>query len=154
MAPSRISFVATQSLDTKMMLMNFWFPKVESLASLMNQFCCIQSSSSSAASASLDTSCRNITSAAPVVLMTCTSADIRDFGNDASAFTFQLTRRNEPAHWCLIPGREVLSLISGIHWSWSKLCHFWKLVDAAVVGKGVCCHHDLIWVRICDSIAE
>jgi hypothetical protein len=31
-------------------------------------------------------------------LMTCSSADIRTFGNGASAFTFQLTRRNEPAH--------------------------------------------------------
>jgi hypothetical protein len=23
-----------------------------------------------------------------------------------------------------------------------------------VVGKGVCCHHDLMWVCICDSMAK
>jgi hypothetical protein len=124
------------------------------LTSLVYQFCCIQDSSSSAVSASLDTSCKKTISAAPVVLITCSSADIRNFGNDASAFTFQLTRRNEPAHWCLMPGRDVLSLTNGIHRSWSKLCHFWKLGDAIVVGKGVCCHHDFMWVRICDSMTR
>jgi len=97
-APSTIPSVATQSFDTKLMLINFCFPKAEKLTSLMYQLCCIQRSSRSAASDSLDTSCRKTTSAAPMSLMTCSSADIRTFGNGASAFTFQLTRRNEPAH--------------------------------------------------------
>jgi hypothetical protein len=81
------------------MLINFWFPEAEALASLVYQSCCTQDSSSSAVSASLDTSCRKTAFAAPLVLTTCSSADMRDFGNDASAFAFQLTRRNEPAHW-------------------------------------------------------
>jgi hypothetical protein len=115
MTPSRMPSLTVQSLDTRVMLMNFCFPKAEVLASPVYQFCCIQDSSSSAVSASLDTSCKNITSAAPVVSTTCSSADKRDFGNDAPAFAFQFTRRNEPAHRCLMPYEEVLSLTNGIH---------------------------------------
>jgi hypothetical protein len=35
MVPSRTLSVAAQSLGTKLMLANFWFPKAEALASLM-----------------------------------------------------------------------------------------------------------------------
>ena len=104
MAPNWIPSVATQSLETKVMLMNFWIPNAEASTSLMYQFRCTQVSSSSAVSCCRDTSCIKKTSAAPVTLTTSSSADIRDFGNGASAFTFQLTRRNEPTHWCLMPG--------------------------------------------------
>ncbi|RMZ71969.1 hypothetical protein GMOD_00006953 [Pyrenophora seminiperda CCB06] len=58
-------------------------------------------SSSRAVSPSFNTSWRNTTSALPIVLISYSSADIRDFSNGASAFTFQLTRRNKPDHYAI-----------------------------------------------------
>jgi hypothetical protein len=80
------------------MLMNLYIRprKEELLASLVYQFRRTHGSSRRASRASYETSWRKMTSADPVVLMACRSADMRSFGYRASAFTFQLMRRKEP----------------------------------------------------------